>query len=186
MKLFHVPLGSIVFVLSTMILTLLYQYFSFALLHGIRLRDITKKGQFAEVPKLQVAGAVLIGIALSVGIIGVVFKMQSWPSAHFLLIVGTIILVFAFALSFFYWMQSRQAFFKRTMWRVGIVGALTLGLLLYPRKEWISLRYSDYPEYVKAAHYALDHPSDTLALQNMLRERELMYAGQRGGESTPR
>lgn len=83
-----VPGGNILTILSITFLACLYFYFGFALFNGIRLRDIFKKSSYQGISALRIIGAIVTGIAISMAIVGMEFRIMRWPGASIMLMVG--------------------------------------------------------------------------------------------------
>ncbi len=89
---------AIVFIISLTALSCLYFYLSFALLNGIGFRKIFRAQSYSTISRMRIIGSALTGFALSIMIIGILFKVQHYPGAKNSLLIGasglTISLIF--------------------------------------------------------------------------------------------
>jgi hypothetical protein len=76
----RVPGASALTVLTLSSLSVFYMYLGFALFNGVRLRAIFKKGSFTEISKARTFVAIAAGIALSVTLVGIMFRpsIKNW------------------------------------------------------------------------------------------------------------
>lgn len=129
LKLFHIPGGAALTILSLLTLSVFYYVFSFALFNGIRLRDIFKKEAYKETNVRRIIGAILTGFDISTIIIGGLFKLQAWPGADVELLTGLVIAVIILIIAAIFYSRSKAEFYKRIFGRIAIYGGI--GLVLY-------------------------------------------------------
>lgn len=91
-KIMHYPGGGILLIISIMVLSSLYSYFGFLLFNGIRLRDIFKKKAYSNATTWAILGAVYMGSAMSVMLLGILFRVQYYPGATVMLLTGVLFL----------------------------------------------------------------------------------------------
>jgi hypothetical protein len=163
MGLFWIPLGSELLILSVCGLAMLYQFLSFALLTGIRLRNVGKKQSFAAVSGRRIAISIVAGISFSIALIGLLFKFMRWPNAHQMLLMGVVPLVVIGGISIIKLISTNDAYYKKMLIRIGIIAGLTIAFMIAPY-FWFDLKYRDYPDYRAAVKAANANPNDA-ALQ---------------------
>jgi hypothetical protein len=78
LKYLAVPGMSLFAVIGFLGLAVLYFYFGFALFNGIGFKGIFKKESYIEISKFKIFAAILVGVALSMICIGLLFKVQHW------------------------------------------------------------------------------------------------------------
>ncbi len=131
LKLAAIPGGSPLITLSLGTLSLLYFYFSFALLNGVRFRSLLKKESYREVSTKEIVIAVAAGITLSNVTIGLAFKIQSWPGGQPMVNVGLLLSFIIAAIGVFGYYSTKSPFFVRVLKIVGFwVGIAILTMLL--------------------------------------------------------
>lgn len=87
------PLGAVTIIISLLMLSCLYFCFSFALFNKIQFADIFKKDSFAKISASKVIIAIGTGIALSIILIGILFKILRWPFSNQNLLIGGIMIL---------------------------------------------------------------------------------------------
>ena len=146
-----VPLAGVLTILSLSLLSVFYFYFSFALFNGIRLRNIFKKSAYEGVTALRVLGAALMGFVLSVTIMGILFKVQDWPSSHGLLIAGLLGLTIVLIVGGIRYFKTKSGYYTAIFKRIAVFGGLTVFLLTIPEETFLELRYRSHPGDRKAS-----------------------------------
>jgi len=169
-----IPGGGVLTVLTLSTLSVIYMYLGFALFNGIRLRNIFKKDSYKGISTMRIVGAVAAGIALSMTIIGLLFKMQSWPGASFNLGAGLFGLLIVTVIGLVKYSKNKSDFYTKIFKRVAIFGGLGLILLLTPKTSWVELKYRNHPEYVDALKKAMADPDNKKLWDNVETERQKM------------
>ena len=180
LKVFHVPGGSILAALVFSTLSMFYYVFSFALFNGIRLRDIFKKVSYKDTNAKRIIGAVGLGWAISVIIIGVLFKLQFWAGADFQLLTGLVTIGVILLIAIIFYFRSKAEYYKRIFKRIAIYGGLGLMLYLTPSSVFVDIYYRNNPDYAELFKKVLASP-DNLELREQL---EQMKTEKRYTEST--
>ena len=175
LNLLLIPGGGILTVLTLSTLSMVYFYFGFALFNDIRLRKIFKKDSYKDISSLRILGAVGAGLALSMTIIGLMFKFQSWPGADNNLIAGLLGLVIVTIIGVLKYMQNKSDYYTRILKRVAIFGGLGLVIILTPKTSWIELKYRNYPDYVNAVKKSMADPDNKVLQDKADEERQKMY-----------
>lgn len=112
------------------ILSLFYFVLSLALFNGIHFKDILKKNSYQNISGKKLIGSVGLGIALSYIIIGIMFEIQSYPGADYILSIGIVSVgIIAIIAAVFYFKNKREAFYLRVFKRIVIY--LIIGIILY-------------------------------------------------------
>ncbi len=98
MNFFEIAGGFIISIMSISFLSMFYYILSFALLNDIKFLKIFDKESYKGVGVIDIIMAILTGIGLSGLILGILFKLQSYPGASLMLnihmiYVGIIIVV---------------------------------------------------------------------------------------------
>lgn len=174
LNLLLVPGSGILTVLSLSSLTMIYFYLSFALFNDIRLRKIFKKESYKGISTLRIVGAIGAGLALSITIVGLMFKFQSWPGASFNLGIGLVGLLIVTIIGLIKYSKNKSDYYTRIFKRTAVFGGLGLILMLIPKASWIELKYRNHPDYVKALKNAMDNPDNKELWDKVEEERKRM------------
>lgn len=127
-----IPGGSVIWVLSVSALASLYFWLSFALLNGIGFRSIFSKGAFKSIPASQIAGALALGLAFAVVLIGVLFRLQGWPGSMPILYAGTAGVLIGSLLLLASKKKTRSVFYRQATKRTLIFAVIALLMALTP------------------------------------------------------
>lgn len=164
MKIFHVPFASILLVLTLSGLAILYFGFGFYLFSLNNLKE-------QNLP-LSIAG----GVFLSMGIIGILFKLMYWPGADMMLVIPLPLILMFFLLPFFFFKNSDiRRYYHRMQIRTGVVGLLCLVLYFTPNSTLLALQHWDNPELARLKAKAYDNPDNQqykLELQEYLQSHQ--------------
>jgi hypothetical protein len=160
LKFLLIPFGGILIVLSLSTLSIIYYPLGFAFFNGIRLRHVFKKEAYKETNAKKIIGAIATGICLSTLIIGVLFKLQNWPGANSMLLIG---LTFTLPLAIFvivkFFIRNYHTYYKKIMLRMCAIGGFAIILFYIPTYELVKIQYRNKPTYIKAFEENELHPS---------------------------
>jgi hypothetical protein len=171
LKILHVPGSGILISLTLSMLAMLYYAFSFALFHGIRLRNIFKKAAYKEANAKRIIGAIGLGWALSALIMGALFKLQSWPGGDFQLLTGLVTLGIILLIASIFYFRNKAEYYKRVIKKIFIYGAFALVLYLTPTTVLVDIYHRNNPDYAEILKKVLADPNN-LELQKQLEEIE--------------
>ena len=132
MSLFDVPLYSLIVSLFFVSLGLLYFYLGFALLNGIRLRNIFKAESYTGIGPWRIAIAIGSGIALSNLTIGFMCSILTYPMAEIFLTSGIAIAALMIFLSLIKANRDKNPFYRNIILRCLIFIAIAVAFLLIP------------------------------------------------------
>ncbi len=136
--------ATIVTVLSFSGLALLYPFLSMALFI-----DETERINFNKA---------IFGMPFSVALIGILFKLQSWPGYEVNLLMGSLSLIALIIHRFTQKNKPNLLNFKILTRRAIPLLVITLFMLALPRYAWIETKYSEYPEYIKTIKELDENP----------------------------
>lgn len=160
LNLLMVPLTGVLTVVSLSLLSVFYMYFSFAFFNGIRLRHIFKKSAYEGITTMRILGSILMGFALSVTTMGILFKFQDWPLSHINLIIGLLGLTIALIVGAIKYSRTKSEYYTTLFKRIAVVGGLAVVLLLIPKETFLELRYRSHPEYIDAVKNSIADPEN--------------------------
>ena len=149
LKILHLPGSSMLIVLAFSTLSMFYYLFSFALFNGIRLRDIFKKESYKGTNAKRIVGAIGLGWAISVIIMGSLFKLQFWAGASMQLMTGLVTLGVILLIATIFYFRNKAEYYKRVFKRISIYGAFALVLYLTPTTVLIDIYHRNNPDYAE-------------------------------------
>ncbi len=160
MKIMHLPYNSILITLASVMLSMLYMFFGFALLNGIKLRTMFKAEGYKSVSLLRILAGMALGFVFSTMVVYNLFKVQFWPYGDqgllmSLAMYGVVILVIAIL-----YFMKRRTFFKINMVRLALFGLISLTVYSLSYDSLVDMYYSGMPKYAKAYKDYLKHPGD--------------------------
>ena len=156
---FLVPGGSVLTVFSLGFLATIYFYFSFAIFNSIRLRNIFKKESYKGITSKRIIGTVGTGFALGITVIGVLFKLLSWPGASVNLVAGLLGLIIVLIIGSIKYFNTKSTFYLPIFLRTGLFGILGLVLLLTPKSTFIDIKYRNHINYANALKQSIADPT---------------------------
>jgi len=150
LKLFSIPGNSILLVLSSSVLMMLYFYVGFAIFNDISFKGIFKKKSYNGISALRIVGAIFSGIGLSIVLAGILFRLQHWPGGNFQLLTGIVFSAIILIILIVKYIKGKELFYKRLLTRFVFVGVFGLFLFLTTDYSIDKIKMRNYPEYVKA------------------------------------
>lgn len=168
---FHLPGSSILIVLALGILSMFYYVFSFALFNGIRMRDIFGKTSYKDTNAKRIIVAVGLGWAISLIVIGGLFKLQFWEGADMQLLIGLVNIGLILVIATIFYFRNKADYYKKIFKRIVIYGALGLVLYLTPTTTFLNLHYANNHEYTEHPDFE-EHYKKMLAEPDNLELRE--------------
>lgn len=175
MNFLSIAFGGILTTLTFMSLSMIYFYFGFAFFNEINLRAIFAKDSYKDISLLRIIGAIGVGIALSLTIIGLLFTFNSWSGSSFSLGAGLSGLLIVTIIGIVGYSKNKSKYYTRIFKRVAIIGALGLFFFLTPKTTWVELKYRNHANYVKAYKEAVANPDNKALWNKVDEERKRIY-----------
>lgn len=150
LKFMLVPLSNILVACSLLLLALIYYAFGFAFFNNIRLRNIFKKESYKDKSALHIVGAISVGMALSDICMGILFKIQGYPMANTLLIIGLLSTLIILVIAVIRFLKSRSPYYSQMFKRIAIIGCLGLVFTFVSDLALVKIQFRNHPDYVKA------------------------------------
>jgi glucan phosphoethanolaminetransferase (alkaline phosphatase superfamily) len=160
LNLFLVPGGSVLTILMLSILSSIYFYFGFALFNNIRFRNILKKESYKGISALQIIGAIGTGLAISLTLIGIMFKIMSWPGAYVNLYVGIFASLVILIIGGLKFSKNKSDYYLKIFKRIGITGGLALIIVISPRNTLLDFKYRNHHEYLNLLKQSMENPNN--------------------------
>lgn len=160
MKLMHLPYNSILITFACVMLSILYMFFGFALLNGIKLRAMFKTESYKAISILRILAGITLGFVLSTVVVYSLFKVQFWPFGNQGLLMSLVLYGMAvLTIAIFYFLKRRD-FFKINRIRLVLIGLISITIYSLSYNSLVDMYYSDRPKYAKAYKDYLNHPGD--------------------------
>jgi len=173
---FHLPGSGVLIVLAFGTLSMFYYVFSFALFNGIRFRDFFRKASYKDTNAKKIIGAVGLGWALSLIVIGGLFKLQLWAGANVQLLTGLVTIGLILVIATVFYFRNKAEYYKRIFKRIAIYGAFGLVLYLTPSSTLVDIYYRNNPDYAELFKKVLTAP-DNLELREQLEQMRAKMQG---------
>ncbi len=158
----------VIFILAMSSLAVLYFYTSFALFNDVPLKGILKKASYESTNKKRVSLSFAAGIGLSMICIGTLFKLMLWPTWEVQLMGGLLVLAVVGAISTFFYLRSKAAFYTALYTRLALFGLVAVILYFIPGEALVDVYFRNETEEYRALHKRLlENPNDEDARQRM-------------------
>jgi hypothetical protein len=141
-----IPVGEDMALIALLILACIYYPLGFLFFNQIRLRHVFKKQAYENVTAGKIVIAVLVGIALSIVCVGVLFKILILPGGAEMVMLGVVSIFFLSIIVAFIKSIDR----KFILIRAGILVVFGVIILFISELSIIKLQYRNHPAYVKA------------------------------------
>jgi hypothetical protein len=155
MRLFDMVGGSLISLTATLLLTILYVFFGFALFNDIRFREIFRKGSLG-IGRREIGLSILFGVALGISITGVVFKLQIFTEANIVLSIGIALVAISLAILAKKFKKTRL--YSQTIVRTMIIGGISIVLLATPINWLVDVYYFRDPDQAEIIKDRLRNP----------------------------
>jgi hypothetical protein len=124
-------------------LAILYMFLSYFIFNNIRLRNVADPGAFKGISVMKAIGTVGLGQALAITLMGILFKIMSWPGAGPMMIPGLIFLTIILIIAFIRY--SGNKYYITIFKRIAIIGGAGLILFSLPNYAILDFKYRNYP-----------------------------------------
>ncbi|MCT4604481.1 MAG: hypothetical protein N4A59_16460 [Marinifilum sp.] len=172
LSLFSIPFIGNILIISLSTLSFLYMYLGSILFKDIPFKLVIKQENFKEYDKIQKFGIYVMGMALSITTIGILFKFQCWPNSSLLLRIGLTGILASVIINLIKYNQIKSHNFSNILKRAAIIGVIGLFFMLTPRENILEIRHRNHPEYVEALKNAWADP-DNQVLWDKVEEENL-------------
>lgn len=171
------PFSSEFLIISLSTLALFYFYCSTALFADldIELKDLKNKEIYASLSPKRKLGSFGAGASISISIIGLLFYLQFWPGTSLNILTGLVGLLLVLIIGSLRFLKSRDEFYMRVFYRVGVFFVFGLVLMLIPRTTWLDIKYKNHPAYVDALMKSSNKPNNIELQEKVKEEAEKIY-----------
>jgi len=146
LKLFTIPGGSILGILSMALLSMLYLAVSFLL--------------FKAKGTSQTLLSVATGFTFSILTIGILFTLMFWPGASVMMLLGIVSTFIITIISLIKNSSNESPFYKGILTRAAIFFLLGVTVFMIKDNWYIENQYADIPEYIEAYKKAQADPDN--------------------------
>ena len=150
-KFLHLPGGSIIVILSLGILSILYSSGGFYFFS-----DKTIK-------KSNIGFSIAAGLFLSIPLLGILFKIQHYPGATIMLLVGSLVAPVFLVLTLVLKSKATEelkVYYQNMTTRTVAITFFTILLYLTPVSTLVSIQYWDDPEMVRLSTLRFEYPDN--------------------------
>ncbi len=152
-----------------------YFFFSFALFNNIKSNEILKLAAYKNISRKKILLSVFVGIAISLSITGLYFRIQDFPGAILILYFSLLITVILSVLTLYKNYKTEGNFYYSLFIRLGIVALLLISILKIPDDKFLAWQYPDNPEYVNIVLKAEKEPdNDSLWNEVMIQHKAII------------
>jgi hypothetical protein len=161
---------SLFLMLLISLLGVLFGYFGFAHLNGIRLAQVFKRESYTDIRRGNLVLAVFAGLGMGALINGILFRILFWEQSDFLLELGLIWTSLTLILTLV-WQTVSPVLKQRILLRAAILIGTSIICFALPAHTWFAIRYRAQPEYVEAMkNYRYAPSEETLRVLEEVRE----------------
>ncbi len=151
LKLFHFPGASTLLIISLSTMSMAYFAISFYLFCD---KDIKRQNFGLSIPT---------GIFISVGLIGLLFKIQYWPGLSIYLAICSVAMAIVFVISLY--LKSKalpelKIYYRNMLRRTGFIFVLTLLFYLPSNATLLKIQYWDNPELARINYLYFTYPEN--------------------------
>lgn len=171
LSLLRIPGSGILALLSFTTLATFYYLFSFAYFNNISSDGLFTKAAYKNTNAKRIIGTIGLGWALSILIIGALFKLKLWPGASMMQLTGllSIGVILIIALAFYF--RNKSSYYTAIFKRIAIYGVLSLVLYLTPAATLVDIYYRHDPDYAALYKKAPADPNNA-ELQQLLMQKQ--------------
>lgn len=121
-----IPGGEFLLVISLMLLSLVYVFFTIFSTNKISITNAFKLTTYKQISILRLMGTVFLGFVLSVACLAILFNLQNWHGARYFSMTGIIFSSVAFFVVSYKYFVTKSCFYLRLIIRIVIIGVLAL------------------------------------------------------------
>lgn len=167
--------GSFLTTIFSLILSLLYFPLGIFLFNDVKLSRIGKKESYNGLNVFKQVSFVLIGMALQVLVLAILFKVMFWPGANIMSVMGLVTIVPVFIISVIAFINGPRKFFSKIVKRVIVYSGLAMLLAFMPKYYFLDIKYREYPELAAVLKAYYEDPGNAELHKKMDEEMAKMY-----------
>jgi hypothetical protein len=155
-----IPGTGILLVVTSLLTFVMYSVFGLSIIYKLRLSEMFESKSYSEISKFQLFISVLSSFSLAILTLGNLFKLQFWPGANSVLLLGLAISFICIFISYIKFNKSNFNLFKNYIYRFLLIGTLSIVLLSLSIEKIEKIRFRNHPLYLKAYDNFLKNPND--------------------------
>lgn len=117
---------SILVVLSSGILGMMYFLVGFSVINNIKFKDIFKEASYKSVTTGRVVGAIFTGFILSTAVNAILFNSMNWVGGKIISLLALASIIVCFIVAFLKYNKLKSDFYAYVLIRLAFYGVLTL------------------------------------------------------------
>ena len=173
---FLLPGGGLMVILFLLLLSMFYFFFGFVIFNNIRFREAFKRESYKGINAKNIVSGIFKGWVFSIAVMGILFKIMSWPGANFNLILGlfglAVLLIFLILKS----KTQNVAFNTVGFKRISFVIILSGIFLAMSENMMIRVKHRDHPGYAEALIKVNSNPENLEYQKELERQADIIYS----------
>ena len=171
LKFAAIPGAGFLLIMTFALLGIFYFAFSFAIFNGVSFRNLFNTDSYKDSSALKIIGSIVTGFVILVTIVGIIFKLFSWPGAAVMLLLGIVGMFVVTIIAANKHAKIRSEFYNRIFKRIAVFGIIAVFLVVLPQSIWLEFQYLNNPEYLQALKQSLADPEN----EELSKKRDLEY-----------
>jgi len=151
LKVFNVPISSLVLVLSLSTISMVYFGGAFYFFCDKKLKNS------------NIALSIIAGIFLSTAQIGILYKLLFWPGGQIMLLIGLIATIVLLIIAIILKIKSSEhlkTYYKNMLIRTSVWTILTLVIYFIPISTLVNYQYKNEPEKARLLNLTISDPAN--------------------------
>jgi hypothetical protein len=175
MNLLMIPFAGPLNVVSIGALAMIYVPLGYFIFNNTKLSDLSDQEVSKGISTMKAIGTIGLGVALSITLIGILFKLMRWPGANTNLAAGLFLQGIILIIAYLRYSQNKSSDYIIIFKRIAIIGGTGLILFLLPHYAIMEFKYRNHPSYIEAVKKSDAHPENKELREEVLREYMKMY-----------
>lgn len=151
LKVFHVPISSLVLVISLMTMSMIYFGGAFYFFCDKNLKNS------------NIALSIIVGIFLSTAQVGILYKLLFWPGGQIMLLIGLFSTIVLLIITIFLKIKSSEnlkTYYKNMLIRISVWAILSLIIYFIPTSTLVNYQYKNEPEKARLLNLTISDPTN--------------------------
>lgn len=175
LRFFQIPGGSMLLMLTSLLLAVVYMLLGFALINGVKLKTVFKAGGFKGITTMQILIAVFAGISFGFLVLGASYRLLMYSGAMELLMSGFLFAFPAMIMAMVSRFKNKYPQYREFILRFSFIACLGLASMLMSDSTIVSFNYSySHPIYVELYKAREKYP-DNVELKKVFDLREAKF-----------
>jgi hypothetical protein len=171
-KIMHWPGAGILTVLSLALVSILYLYSGIGLFNNLSAKQMFRKKNYQYKKRFNLLFGALLGLVLSILVVGFLFKFMLWPGGNMMLSIGLISLLIIVSIYLVMKNNDMVSIAKSAFFRVALVSFISLCLFGIQTDSIVDFYYPNDPRYAEALKQIIHNPNDSAVQENFIKLKE--------------